>query len=318
MDGVWRDVTPSVASQSPPIGRTFDLIYDQSRRRVVLFGRNFSNTANQTWEWVGTFWSNRTPASSPNTDNSSTIGLVYDTLRERTRLFEGSILNGSTGIWEWDGQNWSDVSMSGLIQYPQASTGVVYDEARNNTLLFGGRNPLGSSSRTWQLGQNQWSLLDLEVFPSARNAHAMVYDSDRQSIFLFGGSGFGFKSADTWEWNSTWLDISPAFGGPAARSGHSMAYDNRRKKIVMYGGTDLDGIQLPNTWELDAPDKPSMQFGFMLPTDIQKQDVDTVKVRAFCGGHTEDKVLPDGAELFGWITGGAGESAGRFKLLASK
>jgi galactose oxidase-like protein len=79
------------------------MVYDAARGRVLLFGGNpgAPTATNDTWEWDGSTWTRRTPATSP--PGRFLHAMAYDTARHRAVLFGGtggnSIPTGDT--WEY-------------------------------------------------------------------------------------------------------------------------------------------------------------------------------------------------------------------------
>src|SRR5262249_39673365 len=91
---------------------------------------------NDTWEWDGTQWTQRTPASSPSA--RSDHAMAFDESRGRVVLFGGGfgILNDT---WEWDGSTWLQRSPPAAPP-PRARQALAYDSTRAQALLFGGQS----------------------------------------------------------------------------------------------------------------------------------------------------------------------------------
>jgi Galactose oxidase, central domain len=80
------------------------MAYDTVRQRVVLFGGSPNTTSaavNDTWEYDGTTWTQRTPATSPPARNSH--AMVYDSTHQVTVLFGGCC----NDTWLWNGTTWT-------------------------------------------------------------------------------------------------------------------------------------------------------------------------------------------------------------------
>src|SRR5205814_363598 len=96
-----------------PLGRDCArLAYDSVRHVAVLFGgmvfpRQLGDYSNDTWEWNGTDWTQRTPAVSPPPRRFHAT--AWDSARARLVVFGGA---GETNVladtWEWDGSQWLD------------------------------------------------------------------------------------------------------------------------------------------------------------------------------------------------------------------
>src|SRR5262252_8825081 len=86
------------------------LAFDLIRGRTVLFGgSNRSAQFADTWEWDGTIWTHRLPASTP--PARVLHAMAYDLARGRTVLFGGDVFQNGVDVpladtWEWDGANW--------------------------------------------------------------------------------------------------------------------------------------------------------------------------------------------------------------------
>jgi hypothetical protein len=84
--GIWTQLQPS----APLPGRrsTHSLTWDADRQCAVTFGGlNGTTWGRETWEWDGSAWRQRQPASSPS--NRGFVTTAYDSVRRRTVLFGG-------------------------------------------------------------------------------------------------------------------------------------------------------------------------------------------------------------------------------------
>src|SRR5262249_5238027 len=104
----WMQRTPG---SSPPARAFSAMSYDSGRGGSVLFGGSYydgtTHYYNDTWEWNGTDWTQRTPANSA--PSRRYHALAYDSVRGVTVLFGG--FGPGIGIaadtWEWNGTNWT-------------------------------------------------------------------------------------------------------------------------------------------------------------------------------------------------------------------
>src|SRR5439155_20497599 len=132
---------------SPSARDAHVMAFDSARARTVLFGGETlasSTPLNDTWEWDGVQWSNRTGSVRPFSWPPS--GMVYDAARQRT------VLVGS-GTWEWDGANWSQRTNVGTVPgMPLVTHGLVYDPLRQRVVLYGGSDISGNALNvgTWE------------------------------------------------------------------------------------------------------------------------------------------------------------------------
>lgn len=102
-DGInWRQRQPTL---SPPPRCCAQLAYDQARGRTVLFGGaigTINGEYNDTWEWDGTDWRQRSTATTPSVRRG--LALTYDVFREQIVLFgggqdgSGNLLFGDTWL----------------------------------------------------------------------------------------------------------------------------------------------------------------------------------------------------------------------------
>jgi len=82
------------------------LAYDSARGVIVLFGGHtlVSGYYDDTWEWDGVDWVQRTPAHSPSARFSHSLS--FDSERAVTVLYGGFNDNEFGDVWEWDGVDW--------------------------------------------------------------------------------------------------------------------------------------------------------------------------------------------------------------------
>ncbi len=232
------------------------MAYDSHRRVTVLFGGaagvGTSIHFADTWEWDGSVWSQRFPATVP--DARLSHAMVYDSLRGRTVLFGGRNATGLLGgTWEWDGVNWTSVPSGPPARHGHA---MAYDSQRNRTVLFGGYD--GSPALvtdTWEWDGVTWTQR-ASSGPSERYNHTMAYDSNRHRTVLYGGWQVNnvVHFGDTWEWDgSQWTQVATV--GPSARRSE-IAYDSHRRRTVLFGGHNQFGGNpsgyLDDTWEWDG------------------------------------------------------------------
>jgi hypothetical protein len=238
-----------------PAAATFPrMAFDSQRARCVAFGgwnAPFGTIVFQdTWEYDGTTWTLRSPATVP--DERDSHAMAYDSARGRTILFGGQDFNfvrlGET--WEWDGTDWSS---RGPANAPSARIllAMAYDAGRGVTVLFGGEDGSGLLGDTWEWNGTNWTQRTPAAAPPARTSHAMAYDSARGRIVLFGGADAANLLGDTWEYDgTTWVQVVTD-GAPPVRVDHQLAYDLFRGRIVLFGGSDAL-IDRNDTWEYDG------------------------------------------------------------------
>lgn len=242
-------------SSYPSARTSHAMTYDSRRGVVVLFGGN-TNTglSNDTWEWNGVSWVQRTPANSPLARSSH--GMAYDSARGVVVLFGGqkdqSDTNHFDDTWEWNGVNWTQRTST---THPSArrKPAMAYDSTRNVVTLFGGWNGNSYFDDTWEWAGTNWTQRAPTSRPSKRFAADMVYDSVRNVSVLFGGDYSSNFFDDTWEWNGVnWVMRNPS-NHPSKRKRHAMVYDPIRKVTTLFGGIATNtGPEFDDTWEWDG------------------------------------------------------------------
>jgi hypothetical protein len=155
------DAWTQVADMGPSPRRSFNMTYDDSRQRLVLFGGDVkasTTQANQvngeTWEWNGREWTQVADIGPP---PRMGCAMAYDTLRHRVVVFGGFSYLPPPGkyfddTWEWDGRVWTQrQDMGPSARY---ATALAYDNQRDRVVLFGGTAygpPYGYLGDTWEL-----------------------------------------------------------------------------------------------------------------------------------------------------------------------
>ena len=245
----WSKCKPAHA---PPARANASMAYDTARSRVVLFGGHTFNTTrisyNDTWEYDGVDWTQRTPATPPPARRGPVM--VYHGARARTLLFGGNVSATSqftSDIWEWDGTNWRK-STTAPGPEPLAACVGAYDTLRQRMLIFGGDGDfLHIRANTWTWNGTSWKQL-VPVYPTPVYGHGMAYDSDRKRMMLFGGDDGTNGHSDIWErednrWRLVPAVTRPKYYGP-------LAYDPVRK-VTMYWET-INYPPSSTMWEWDG------------------------------------------------------------------
>ncbi len=251
----WTRRTPAI---SPSVRYATAMAYDSVRGVTVLFGGISNPTSpaplNDTWEWNGSNWTQRTPAASP--PGRAAHAMAFDSARGVVVLFGGVAMNGSPAVvadtWEWNGTNWTQRTPATAPPARQTHA-MAYDSARGVTVLFGGSNVTGTSfGDTWEWNGTNWIQRTPASAPSARQAPAMAYGLQGKTV-LVGGAVLGSGTPDTatWLWNGTTWTSSDDTPNPGPRLAAAVAYDSARGKVIFFGGNNGTGTS-NDTWELSS------------------------------------------------------------------
>lgn len=184
------------AGEKPPARAEPAMVFDSSRKRIVLFGGHRTIVGQRlrlgdTWEWDGRRWEQASTAG-PSPRNGA--AMAFDSNRNRVVLFGGSGATGDT--WEWDGNRWRRIASAETAG--RFNSVMAYDETKGVVVRFGGWTGKTRVDDTWTYDGAEWKKV-LEEGPPARNHSGMVYDSNREVIVLFGGHDGEFVFGDTWE-----------------------------------------------------------------------------------------------------------------------
>jgi hypothetical protein len=247
---VWSQQFPVV---SPPARFEHSMAFDSMRGRTVLFGGAsgpWVTILGDTWEWDGSDWQQRTPASTP---SPRAAPMAYDSQRHRVVLFggwQGDNYPLLADTWEWDGTQWIP-RFSAHFPSARGGAAMAFDSQRGRTLLFGGMLTGGTlAAETWEWDGIDW-VQRFVPSPPARWAPAMAYDSNRGRSVLFGGLGTSTDLNDTWEWDgTTWIPHAP-MASPGPRERHTMAFDSLRNRTVLFGGR-FQAVIYNELWEWDG------------------------------------------------------------------
>lgn len=266
---------------------------DPTTRTIVLFGGAFDNadgtfsTANDTWTFDGTNWSQQHPAEVP---PARVLAATSFAGSAGVALFGGETLLNPLFLddtWTWDGTDWHQVVPA---PSPRDALGMAYDEARGQLVVFGGERyttPVNlrlpaAVGDTWTFDGKKWTQRHPARSPSGGAYGTMTYDAATKQVVLLQGQGCGPVASDctpadpgcsamascTWTWDgTTWTERHPAHR-PPTRLTATMAYDTATGEVVLFGGAavdgcdhvlyvgvgSIDGCALNDTWTWDGTD----------------------------------------------------------------
>ena len=251
--------TPLVAQETTPPKRAHhSLVYDEARKRVLLWGGSSPHDNgdcctffNDLWAFDGTRW---TSVGATGTAISG-VGLAYDSRQNRVVAFGGYTPGASGGISLGDVRVLENASWVARARHPEiiaAEPGFVFDSRRNRFVTFGGAGGRGAAhGALWEWDGATWTRSPA-TGPAARQGHVMVYDTRRNRIVVFGGMGAISQGqppqqfSDTWEFDGeAWHQITVP--GPSARAAAGATYDSKRGLVVIFGGMSA-GSMLGDTW----------------------------------------------------------------------
>jgi hypothetical protein len=249
---------------------TFDAaIYHPERQSIVTFGGSDGVAVHdQTWEWDGNQWSNRTLASAKPSARWGTA-LAWDGHMGRIVMFGGfenpdyPFRASPAALWEWDAATggWATVEPATAVR--PAARGLhdmVWDATRGRVVLFGS---IPMDVWEWASGARIWTERPFPLDRSVdRQSHTAVYDPDRSVMVLVGGVG-STSERFALEWDPVAAEftdlVSSARPPPAARILAAAAYDAQRRRLVVTAGLTSDWKQgFNDVWELAPSIAPSV------------------------------------------------------------
>jgi hypothetical protein len=246
--------TPQSTGSKDPSARGEHLLFDTTRKQLLLLGGTRETGRVQLWRRHGGVWA--AVAADPAPAARELGGAAWDSRRGRLVLFGGVGLASREDrygdTWEWDGAAWH--------RAPDGSVGtrdhhaLAYDTARARTVLYGGTSGGETlATTTWEWDGTRWSEAARDG-PGGRAHSPLVYDSARREVILFGGIGEGYRYVpDTWAWNGmAWRKRSD--DGPPARSHHRMAFHRGAGVVVLFGGLERGNPRKArgDTWVWDG------------------------------------------------------------------
>jgi hypothetical protein len=233
------------ATTGPSARRNTVLVYDPLRAVTVLFGgTNAAAANNETWEWNGTTWAQKTPTTSP-TARYGASG-VWDPVRQRVVVFGGNVANVySNEVYEYDGTTWTLRTGLGTAPGGRYAASVAWDQGRSRLVMTSG-STTSALSDTWELGA-AWQQVSAAPLAPARYFAAAAFHAAMGRVLVAGGTTTASVSASFSYDGASWTALSSA---PSSRGWVTMAYDSTRGKAVLFGGySSVSSTYLGDTWE---------------------------------------------------------------------
>ncbi len=205
--GSWEKINTS----SSPIPRVeASIVYDEHRKRIVLFGGYTIKNSEylklgDTWEFYNENWHLVSEGGPSNRHGTS---MIYDNKNKYVILFGGSTVDKQYGkskgeTWIWSQEKWNKLE----IEQPPGvfNASMIYDKDQEQLIRFGGWNGKSRINETWLFNNNKWKQLNTRNSPVSRNHSSMIYDEKRKKVILFGGHDGKNIFGDTWEFdNNEW------------------------------------------------------------------------------------------------------------------
>lgn len=265
----WRSRTPTPRPSAWPSARNAaGFVYDSARAVFVLVCGYvpYGDATRELWEWNGTTWTHRTPASPPaGTWPTKRLWLsaTYDSRRHVTVMFGGATTSwsGIDELWEWDGATFVNRTPSPRpAVWPEGrfAMGSTYDPVRGLSVFATGEGgPTEHPMMGWD--GTSWVSLQLNENPYGvppRSAAGLTYDTARDRLLLFGGHSNTEALNDLWDWDGqVWRNRTPTplpTAWPPRLEAASFVFDASRGKAVLFGGALSSGAASAALWEWDG------------------------------------------------------------------
>lgn len=274
--GAW---TAMNTATSPPLLSLPNMVFDSARGVIVLFGgynQTSQQNSNETWEFNGTNWVRRFPASSPDPRNSPLM--AYDSDRQVVVLYGGTTQTSAafppdrSDTWEYNGTSWIQTSASSA---PGGRAGftMVYDRTNHRTIFHSGAGDI-SATDTWAYAPPFWNRIATTGAVGGITAN-MAFDNARGVTLFIGGQ----SSATVMELaSSTAVVISTQPQSQSIRAGFAATFS------VVASGTGTISYQ----WRRNAVDiAGATNSSYTISECVPSNQADySVVVTNFCGSVT--------------------------------
>jgi hypothetical protein len=164
----WDGARWTTIATTGPTGRAAAaMVYDGTRREIVLFGGQGAAPApgqaqprfDDTWTWDGRAWRRKAVEGPP---ARAYHAMSFDARRGLVLLYGGNdgphILED---LWAWDGIRWTEIRQTGPAPGPRRLHAMAFDPGRGRTVLYGGAGPRpGGGTRVhddvWEWNGSAW------------------------------------------------------------------------------------------------------------------------------------------------------------------
>jgi len=261
-----QQFVPFTPPTKPARRSEYEIAYDPVRQRLVLFGGRLDSNhtlVNETWEFDGITWTQKSPASAPPT--RSAHKMFFNPFDQKIVVVGGGSYQD---YWGYDGNTWIEYGVSfcptsnPIPGYPSA---FAFNTNRNLLICVS----QGSESKTWEWDGTKSKQVILPIAPSSLHDSSMVYDPIRNRIVLSGSnSGPPYHFNTTWEYDgSNWQPFNQGISvdiPPRPLTEAAMEYMHTGASIL-FGGRQDDGYLNPYTLRWMGNDWQ------VIPTDITPQ-----------------------------------------------
>ncbi|MFN0149781.1 MAG: kelch repeat-containing protein [bacterium] len=251
-----------VLGTPPPPRYRHTAIFDDVRRRMVVFGGTDGAPKNDVWELSldgPAEWRQISTSGLPPAPRYA-ASAIYDAYSDRMVLVSGTASDNFSDfndLWTLSMDEPATWVRQVVWATPLARWGhtAVYDPINFRMIIFGGRTLGGNVAETWILslaGPLEWQVFYPITRPSARRDHVAIYDMLNRKMLVFGGYGAA-PLGDLWSLDMTgalaWSQPVATGSSPTPRQSACGVYDLMDERMVVYGGWD-GANNLDDTYEL--------------------------------------------------------------------
>ncbi|MFO0858885.1 MAG: kelch repeat-containing protein [Phycisphaerales bacterium] len=312
--------TVPAATGSPGTRFFHPLVYDSSRRAVLMYGgatsNGSSNATARLWELnlASMTWSDLgVQAPGQRYDHAAAFDRVRNKMVIQGGIDDLGVRKGDTWIYDVTAGSWTQHPDSEPNPGLRNGAGMAFDEHRGVVVLFGGQ--IGTSGQydnsTWEWNGTAWAnVTPPNGNPPARVRLEMVYDPVRRTVVMFGGRmnsnndfdvlHVGRAYRDLWEWDGiAWKRLAIESGpAPIGFVNARATYDRSRSRILHHGGASVDNRTYDNgqTWGLIMP-SPTCGGPTCDSIDFNNDTslFDPQDIEAFLSVYSEGPCVPSGA-----------------------